>query len=83
MTELREIGLDIKAKNFLIPQGYIACFAMKKPKDLTAMFEKITNSNEYKADYDRYIFVLKVQFHTASIERLLLLYCTFSLQKNR
>ncbi|KYM93308.1 Collagen alpha-2(I) chain [Atta colombica] len=53
MTELREMGLDVKAKNFLIPQGYIACFAMKKPKDLTAMFEKITNSNEYKADYDR------------------------------
>lgn len=58
MTELRKIGLDVKAGNFLIPQGYIACVAMKKPKDLTAMFEKITNSNEYKADYDRYIFVL-------------------------
>ncbi|XP_018366242.1 PREDICTED: structural maintenance of chromosomes protein 1A-like [Trachymyrmex cornetzi] len=47
------MGLDIKAENFLLPQDYIACFAMKKPKDLTAMFEKIANSNEYKADYDR------------------------------
>ncbi|KAG5331244.1 SMC1A protein, partial [Acromyrmex charruanus] len=53
MTELREMGLDVKAENFLIPQGYIACFAIKKPKDLTTMFEKIANSNEYKADYDR------------------------------
>ncbi|KAG5343959.1 SMC1A protein, partial [Acromyrmex heyeri] len=53
MTELREMGLDVKAENFLIPQGYIACFAIKKPKDLTTMFEKIANSNEYKANYDR------------------------------
>lgn len=58
MTELREMGLDVKAGNFLIPQGYIECFAMKMPKDLTAMFEETSNSNAYKADYERYIFVL-------------------------
>ncbi|XP_011068647.1 PREDICTED: structural maintenance of chromosomes protein 1A-like [Acromyrmex echinatior] len=59
MTELREMGLDVKVENFLIPQGYMACFAIKKPKDLTTMFEKIANSNEYKADYDRRVTFLQ------------------------
>ncbi|XP_018350215.1 PREDICTED: structural maintenance of chromosomes protein 1A-like [Trachymyrmex septentrionalis] len=59
MTELREMGLDIKAENFLIPQGYISCVAMKKPKDLAIMFEKITDSNKYKADYDRRVEFLQ------------------------
>ncbi|XP_024889323.1 structural maintenance of chromosomes protein 1A-like isoform X2 [Temnothorax curvispinosus] len=53
LNELREMGLDIKAGNFLIPQGYIECFAMKMPKDLTAMFEQTSNSITYKAEYDR------------------------------
>lgn len=50
------MGLDIKAKNFLIPQGYVESFALQMPKDLTAMFEAISNSNAYKADYERYKF---------------------------
>ncbi|XP_071568818.1 LOW QUALITY PROTEIN: structural maintenance of chromosomes protein 1A-like [Temnothorax nylanderi] len=53
LNELREMGLDIKAGNFLIPQGYIECFAMKTPKDLTAIFEQTSNSITYKADYNR------------------------------
>ncbi|XP_071629563.1 LOW QUALITY PROTEIN: structural maintenance of chromosomes protein 1A-like [Temnothorax longispinosus] len=53
LNELREMGLDIKAGNFLIPQGYIECFAMKMPKDLTAMFEQTSNSITYKAEYNR------------------------------
>ncbi|TGZ53900.1 Collagen alpha-2(I) chain [Temnothorax longispinosus] len=56
LNELREMGLDIKAGNFLIPQGYIECFAMKMPKDLTAMFEQTSNSITYKAEYNRYKF---------------------------
>jgi len=58
VAKLREMGLNIKAENFLIPQGYIECFAMKMPKDLTAMLELISNSNEYKESYERYTFVL-------------------------
>lgn len=58
MAELREMGLDVKAGNFLIPQGYIECFAMKMPKDLTTMFEETSNSIAHKADYERYTFVL-------------------------
>lgn len=50
------MGLDIEARNFLIPQGSIESFAMQMPKDLTAMFEAISNSNAYKADYERYKF---------------------------
>ncbi|XP_028048496.1 structural maintenance of chromosomes protein 1A [Monomorium pharaonis] len=53
LTELRKMGLDVKAGNFLIPQGYIECFAMKMPKDLTAMFETTSNSITYKANYER------------------------------
>lgn len=56
MNELREMGLDIHTGSFLIPQSYIECFAMKTPKDLTTLFEVISNSNTYKADYERYKF---------------------------
>lgn len=56
MTELRQVGLDIKAGNFLIPQGCIEHFALKMPKALTIMFEQTCNSIAYKADYERYIF---------------------------
>ncbi|XP_025075409.1 structural maintenance of chromosomes protein 1A-like [Pogonomyrmex barbatus] len=54
MAELQKMNLDIKAGNFLIPQGYIESYALKTPKELTEMFEEISNSNAYKADYDRY-----------------------------
>ncbi|XP_039303602.1 structural maintenance of chromosomes protein 1A isoform X2 [Solenopsis invicta] len=53
MTELRQVGLDIKAGNFLIPQGCIEHFALKMPKALTIMFEQTCNSIAYKADYER------------------------------
>lgn len=55
MTELKEFGLDIKASNFLMPQGYIQYFATRNmPKELTMLLEEISGSNIYKADYERY-----------------------------
>ncbi|XP_070169774.1 structural maintenance of chromosomes protein 1A-like [Polyergus mexicanus] len=54
MTELKEFGLDINAGNFLIPQGYIQYFAtINMSKELTVMFEEISGSNVYKAEYER------------------------------
>lgn len=55
MTELKEFGLDIKARNFLMPQGYIQYFGTRNmPKELTMLLEEISGSNIYKADYERY-----------------------------
>ncbi|KAL6449026.1 hypothetical protein ACFW04_000618 [Cataglyphis niger] len=58
MIELKEIGLDIKAGNFLISQGCIQYFAtINMPKELTVMFEEISGSIVYKAEYERYTFL--------------------------
>ncbi|RLU19349.1 hypothetical protein DMN91_007906 [Ooceraea biroi] len=53
MTELRNLNLDIKTGNFLVPQGYIECIAMKTPKELTEMLEQFSGSEVLKADYTR------------------------------
>lgn len=58
MTELKELGLDIKSGNFLISQGYIECIATKSPKERTVMLEQISGSIVYKADYDRYSYIV-------------------------
>lgn len=58
MIELKEIGLDIKAGNFLVSQGCIQYFAtINMPKELTVMFEEISGSIVYKAEYERYTFL--------------------------
>lgn len=58
MSELKEFGLDIKVGNFLMPQGYIQYFATTNmSKELTMMFEEISGSNVYKAEYNRYILL--------------------------
>jgi structural maintenance of chromosome 1 len=51
---LEGIGISIKAKNFLVYQGAVESIAMKNPKEITAMFEEISHSNEYKEDYCNY-----------------------------
>ncbi|EFN69108.1 Structural maintenance of chromosomes protein 1A [Camponotus floridanus] len=54
MSELKVFGLDIKAGNFLMPQGCIQYFATTNmSKELTIMFEEISGSNVYKAEYNR------------------------------
>ena len=39
---LENIGILVKAKNFLVYQGEVESIAMKNAKDRTAMFEKIS-----------------------------------------
>jgi len=50
-SALEKIGISIKAKNFLVYQGAVESIAMKNPKEITAMFEEISHSIEYKEDY--------------------------------
>ncbi|KHN86179.1 Structural maintenance of chromosomes protein 1A [Toxocara canis] len=51
--ELEEINIFIKAKNFLVYQGQVEQIAMRNPKERTQLFEEISRSCEYQADYDR------------------------------
>ncbi|KAJ4454924.1 putative Structural maintenance of chromosomes protein 1 [Paratrimastix pyriformis] len=50
---LKSFGLLAQARNFLVFQGYIESVAQKSPKELTALFEQISGSDEYKAEYTR------------------------------
>lgn len=55
MNELEHLGINVKAKNFLVFQGAVESIAMKNPKERTALFEEISNSGALKAEYERYI----------------------------
>jgi len=50
---LENIGVLIKAKNFLVFQGTVESIAMKNAKERTVMFEDICKSGELKEDYER------------------------------
>lgn len=52
-TELEKLGINVKAKNFLVFQGAVENIAMKNPKERTALFEEISGSGALKEDYDR------------------------------
>lgn len=45
---LREIGVLVKARNFLVFQGDVESIASKSPKELTQLFEQISGSDEFK-----------------------------------
>ena len=49
------ISLDIlvKARNFLVFQGYVESSASKNPKELTLLFEQISGSDQFKREYDK------------------------------
>ncbi len=49
---LSSIGVLLKGRNFLVFQGDVESTARKTPKELTAWFEKISNSSEFKSQYD-------------------------------
>ena len=51
--ELERLGINVKAKNFLVFQGAVENIAMKNPKERTALFEEISGSGALKDDYDR------------------------------
>jgi len=45
------LGINVKAKNFLVYQGAVESIAMKNPREITSLFEEISHSNEYKEEY--------------------------------
>ncbi|GAB2282247.1 Structural maintenance of chromosomes protein 1 [Dionaea muscipula] len=49
---LRELGILVKARNFLVFQGDVESIASKNPKELTALIEQISGSEEHKRDYE-------------------------------
>lgn len=53
LTELEHLGINVKAKNFLVFQGAVESIAMKNPKERTALFEEISNSGALKNEYER------------------------------
>lgn len=50
---LENIGILIKAKNFLVFQGAVESIAMKTPKERTEMFEKISGSGVLAEEYEK------------------------------
>ncbi|NWU84979.1 SMC1B protein, partial [Onychorhynchus coronatus] len=53
VSELEKIGILVKARNCLIFQGTVESIAMKKPKERTQLFEKISNSWELVEEYEQ------------------------------
>ncbi|KAG3108003.1 Structural maintenance of chromosomes protein 1 [Phytophthora idaei] len=52
-NQLKEIGILVKARNFLVFQGDVESIASKSPTDLTKLFEQISMSDELKSEYER------------------------------
>jgi PREDICTED: similar to SMC1 CG6057-PA isoform 1 len=62
---LETLGINVKARNFLVYQGAVESIAMKNPREITALFEEISHSNELKEDYlnekvNTFCIILKV-----------------------
>lgn len=54
MEELETLGINVKAKNFLVFQGAVESIAMKNAKERTTLFEEISGSGLLKDDYNRF-----------------------------
>lgn len=64
LEELEKLGINVKAKNFLVFQGAVESIAMKNAKERTALFEEISGSGLLKDDYNR----LKIEMQHAEEE---------------
>ncbi|XP_073012477.1 structural maintenance of chromosomes protein 1 [Typha latifolia] len=51
-AKLKSLGILVKARNFLVFQGDVESIASKNPKELTALLEQISGSDELKKDYE-------------------------------
>ncbi|KAI0510191.1 hypothetical protein KFK09_010791 [Dendrobium nobile] len=51
-SRLKSLGILVKARNFLVFQGDVESIASKNPKELTALLEQISGSDELKKDYE-------------------------------
>lgn len=73
LEELEKLGINVKAKNFLVFQGAVESIAMKNAKERTALFEEISGSGLLKDEYNR----LKYEMQQAEEET------QFTYQKKR
>ncbi|XLR10388.1 hypothetical protein HN51_047023 [Arachis hypogaea] len=53
-AKLKSLGILVKARNFLVFQGDVESIASKNPKELTALLEQISGSDELKRDYEQF-----------------------------
>ncbi|NXI42650.1 SMC1B protein, partial [Galbula dea] len=53
ISELEKVGILVKARNCLIFQGTVESIALKKPKERTQLFERVSNSWEYAEEYEQ------------------------------
>ncbi|CAI5458597.1 unnamed protein product, partial [Closterium sp. Yama58-4] len=51
-SRLKDIGILVKARNFLVFQGDVESIASKSPKELTGLFEQIAGSDELRKEYE-------------------------------
>ncbi|XP_042517356.1 structural maintenance of chromosomes protein 1 isoform X2 [Macadamia integrifolia] len=51
-SKLKSLGILVKARNFLVFQGDVESIASKNPKELTALLEQISGSEDLKKDYE-------------------------------
>jgi len=51
--QLKNLGVLVRARNFLVFQGDVEQIAQKSEKDLTSLFEQISESAELKEEYDQ------------------------------
>jgi structural maintenance of chromosome 1 len=63
---LAEIGVLVKARNFLVFQGDVESLAHKSPKELVELLEQISTSIDLKPEYDR-LWKEKEQAEAATI----------------
>ncbi|VVD05147.1 unnamed protein product [Leptidea sinapis] len=54
LQELAELGINVKAKNFLVLQGAVQSIAMKNSQERTALFEEFCGSGIFKEQYEKY-----------------------------
>lgn len=52
-ARLKSLGILVNARNFLVFQGDVESIASKNPKELTALLELISGSEELKRDYEQ------------------------------
>lgn len=52
-AELASIGVLVKARNFLVFQNEVESIASKSPKELAAMFEEVSESAEFRQQYEQ------------------------------
>ncbi|XP_052901996.1 structural maintenance of chromosomes protein 1A [Anopheles moucheti] len=53
LAELEKLGINVKAKNFLVFQGAVENIAIKSAKERTTLFEEISGSGLLKEEYNR------------------------------